>query len=260
MEGSNRKRVHFSYDSPDEEEAPRQKRPRFPKGKKESQADCIGGKLEVDGGGGPMKSADPRVAAKERAVRRNQFTEQLLSSEDTSLLNDVTGAEEEYEDDVDEEEDGILIEPFNLNQEREEGYFDAEGNYVEYRNDSQIRDAWLESAKVDTRLADKHLKRYAEEEQAETDLSSKELAVIKKRISDVLQPRETVLQALRRLKGTSTQKDRQHKMKMSDQTKALFDQLTEDAMKLLYDGDYSNFGPSPLCPIFITVDHFHYPS
>lgn len=30
-------------------------------------------------------------------------------------------------------EDGITIEPFNLNQEREEGYFDAEGNYVEYR-------------------------------------------------------------------------------------------------------------------------------
>lgn len=30
-------------------------------------------------------------------------------------------------------EDGITIEPFNLNQEREEGYFDAQGNYVEYR-------------------------------------------------------------------------------------------------------------------------------
>lgn len=35
-------------------------------------------------------------------------------------------------------EDGITIEPFNLNQEREEGYFDAEGNYVEYRlNDDE---------------------------------------------------------------------------------------------------------------------------
>lgn len=30
-------------------------------------------------------------------------------------------------------EDGITIEPFNLKQEREEGYFDGEGNYVEYR-------------------------------------------------------------------------------------------------------------------------------
>ena len=30
-------------------------------------------------------------------------------------------------------EDGITIEPFNLNQEREEGYFDAQGNYVEYK-------------------------------------------------------------------------------------------------------------------------------
>lgn len=30
-------------------------------------------------------------------------------------------------------EDGITIEPFNLNQEREEGFFDDQGNYVEYR-------------------------------------------------------------------------------------------------------------------------------
>jgi hypothetical protein len=37
----------------------------------------------------------------------------------------------------DRTEDGIEIEPFNLNQEREEGYFDAEGNYVEYRNDDE---------------------------------------------------------------------------------------------------------------------------
>ncbi len=35
----------------------------------------------------------------------------------------------------------IPLEPFNLNMEREEGYFDAQGNYIEYAlNDS---DAWL---------------------------------------------------------------------------------------------------------------------
>lgn len=36
-------------------------------------------------------------------------------------------------------DDGIQIEPFNLNQEREEGYFDAEGNFVEYVNEKEVK-------------------------------------------------------------------------------------------------------------------------
>ena len=36
-------------------------------------------------------------------------------------------------------DDGIQIEPFNLNKEREEGYFDADGNFVEYVNENEIK-------------------------------------------------------------------------------------------------------------------------
>lgn len=36
-------------------------------------------------------------------------------------------------------DDGIRIEPFNLEQEREEGYFDANGNFVEYRSKNEIK-------------------------------------------------------------------------------------------------------------------------
>lgn len=36
-------------------------------------------------------------------------------------------------------DDGIQIEPFNLSKEREEGYFDAAGNYVEYINENDIK-------------------------------------------------------------------------------------------------------------------------
>nr|KAJ0215718.1 hypothetical protein LSAT_V11C300141110 [Lactuca sativa] len=57
---------------------------------------------------------------------------------------------------------------------------------------------------------------------------------IKRRIVDVLQPGETVLRALRRLKGSSNRKE-----KMSAETKIVFDQLNEDAMKLMEDGDYN---------------------
>nr|KAJ0228504.1 hypothetical protein LSAT_V11C100014550 [Lactuca sativa] len=45
---------------------------------------------------------------------------------------------------------------------------------------------------------------------------------------------DLVLQALRRLKGSSNRKE-----KMSAETKIMSDQLTEDAMKLVEDGDYN---------------------
>lgn len=40
------------------------------------------------------------------------------------------------------EDSGIPLEPFNLRREREEGYFDDEGNYIEYRLQLN-EDAWL---------------------------------------------------------------------------------------------------------------------
>ncbi len=50
-----------------------------------------------------------------------------------------------------EEEDGVKLEPFNLKQEREDGYFDDDGNYVEHKRggaggeDENDKDAWFES-------------------------------------------------------------------------------------------------------------------
>lgn len=41
-------------------------------------------------------------------------------------------------------EAGIAFEPFHLKQEREEGYFDADGNYIQYKLD-EVKDAWLDS-------------------------------------------------------------------------------------------------------------------
>ena len=39
---------------------------------------------------------------------------------------------------------GVALEPFNLEQERAEGFFDEEGHYVE-KKDEEERDAWLAS-------------------------------------------------------------------------------------------------------------------
>ncbi|GIL51001.1 hypothetical protein Vafri_7071 [Volvox africanus] len=69
---------------------------------------------------------------------------QLL--EDTSMPDDLAAAEEDYDEpDALYNEDGIPIEPFHLRAEREAGYFDAEGNYLEYRLAAEDTDAWLES-------------------------------------------------------------------------------------------------------------------
>lgn len=44
-----------------------------------------------------------------------------------------------WQDDDDFVQDGIQIEPFNLKQEREEGYFDADMNFVEFVNEKEIK-------------------------------------------------------------------------------------------------------------------------
>lgn len=36
-------------------------------------------------------------------------------------------------------EDGIQIEAFSLDREKEEGYFDADGNFVEYVREKEVK-------------------------------------------------------------------------------------------------------------------------
>lgn len=44
-------------------------------------------------------------------------------------------------------EAGVAFEPFHLRKERQEGCFDAEGNYVLFKLD-EVKDAWLDSLKA----------------------------------------------------------------------------------------------------------------
>ncbi|KAG5548505.1 hypothetical protein RHGRI_014006 [Rhododendron griersonianum] len=221
----------------DSNKPPTQKRIRFPKGKKVKPGEE---KVDVWKPSEDAQSAknDPRRAAKERAMRRNQMTTELCSEENRGMVHDITSVEVKYAEGETFVEEGIRFEPFNLEQEREEGYFDEQGNFVEYI-DNEIKDAWLDSVEVDTKLARKgftvtHDKDNIEED-GDDELSSEEIGTIKRRIADALEPGETILQALRRLKGTSNNK----KEKMSPETKLRFDQLTEDAMKLMENGDFS---------------------
>ncbi|XP_058771741.1 uncharacterized protein LOC131645100 isoform X2 [Vicia villosa] len=212
------------------------KRERFPKKKKGKQVDVVVEKVITEENVNDL--SNPIVAAKERVKRRNQITAELLSEENGGVS--ISAAEVTYEDNEDFVDDGIQIEPFNLDKEREEGYFDASGNFVEYVRENEIKDAWLDNVEVDPRYAAlSSATKNDEEEEEVQELSSKDVAIMKRRIADVLESEETVLQCLRRLKGSGDRKT-----KMSGETKIVFDQLTEDASKLMENGEYNVYHES----------------
>ncbi|KAJ4953442.1 hypothetical protein NE237_030274 [Protea cynaroides] len=224
------KRPLSDDDEPDKPSMP--KRVRFPKGKKVKAVDGVASVNKVEEV--PSVGQDPRLAAKERSKRRSQITTELLSEEVSGGFTDLSAAEVHYEDNENFVDDGIQIEPFNLNHEREEGYFDADGNFVEYVHEKETKDAWLDSVEVDTKFAYK-FSEITNNEEDTNDLSTEDIGKIKRRIADLLESEETVLQALRRLKGTCNDR----KGRMSGDIKLMFDQLTDDAMNLLGNGDYN---------------------
>ncbi|KAI3789025.1 hypothetical protein L2E82_01809 [Cichorium intybus] len=234
-----RKRPHSDNDNggdaDDLDRKPPQKKVRFPKGKKVKFVEEVVAAVHVPqvAEDEPTELKDTQLVAKARSKRRNQDKAGLNIDENGDLLDVVAAAEMHYEDNETLEDDGVQLEPFNLEQERKEGFFDKTGNYVEYVT-NDIKDAWLDSIDADPNLAKKHSMVTNDDVVEAADLSSHDIGNIKRRIADVLQPGETVLQALRRLKGSSNRKE-----KMSAETKVVFDQLTEDAMKLMEDGDYN---------------------
>ncbi|KAE8729598.1 hypothetical protein F3Y22_tig00003507pilonHSYRG00125 [Hibiscus syriacus] len=225
----------FEDQDSDKPPAYRQKRARFPRGKKVKPGEEAVNRVDIVDGSCDL--TDPRFAAKERAKRHCQITTELFAEDGRGMLNDVSAAEVSYEDNENFIDDGVQIEPFNLDKEREEGYFDVEGNFVEYVANKEIKDAWLDGVEADVKYTRKASVTTNGEnnEVAAKGLSAQDIGKIKRRIADVLEPGETVLQSLRRLKGTSNNR----KEKMSAETKREFDQLTEDAIKLMENGDFN---------------------
>ncbi|OIV91575.1 hypothetical protein TanjilG_08987 [Lupinus angustifolius] len=225
----------FLDDVDDSKSKPPAKRVRFPKGKKVKQGDEVVSTQKFEGEEDANVLINPIAAAnaaKERSKHRNQSTADLFIEESETALNDLSEAEESYEENENFVDDGIQIEPFNLSKEKEEGFFDPAGNYVEFVRDNEIKDAWLDNVEVDPRYAALSSVATNDEEEIQ-DLSSKDIGTMKRRIANALEPGETVLHALRRLKGSSDRK-----AKMSAETKIVFDQLTEDAMKLMENGEF----------------------
>nr|XP_004671133.1 CD2 antigen cytoplasmic tail-binding protein 2 [Jaculus jaculus]XP_044987500.1 CD2 antigen cytoplasmic tail-binding protein 2 [Jaculus jaculus]XP_044987502.1 CD2 antigen cytoplasmic tail-binding protein 2 [Jaculus jaculus] len=129
-------------------------------------------------------------------------------------------------------EGGVRITPFNLQEEMEEGHFDADGNYF-LNQDSKIRDSWLDNidwVKIKERPPDKHQASDSEEEDSvgQTPMSAQALL---EGLLELLLPRETVAGALRRLgargggKGGSKGTGRPSSPQRLDRLSGLADQM-----------------------------------
>ena len=160
----------------------------------------------------------------------------------------------------DENDEETAFEPFNLEREKREGYFDDDGNYVRNESDADDeKDAWLDDVHADARLStagDKLAVREDSENEG-GDTTDVDIANIKRELSTYLEAGETVLDALRRLGGASAGRGnggksggaRSHATKsstssgknessMDAQSKIAFDKVTELSSTLMSNGEY----------------------
>ncbi|GIL61778.1 hypothetical protein Vafri_16164 [Volvox africanus] len=156
--------------------------------------------------GGPIKESLVGMAHTKRALDRKKRD---LEVGDTDVVTNT----ERYEKDTleVEQEDGITFEPFNLKQEREEGYFDEDGNYVLRKQGGEEgedeKDAWLNSdeAKVvsdEVRRRIENQRALAEEAARRGPLTERQIAQRKADMAAMMHLGETITQALKRLGGS----------------------------------------------------------
>lgn len=131
---SRRKRPFFEdKDSDDDDRPSAPKRAGFPKGKKvkpEEEESNIGDVWTLLG-------VDPILARAQLARRRTESNPDIEDVE-------ITECEIVYDDDENFVEDGVQIEPFNLKEERQTGYFDERRKFVQCLDD-KFNDQWLDS-------------------------------------------------------------------------------------------------------------------
>eukprot|EP00731_Ephydatia_muelleri_P019597 Em0012g422a len=147
--------------------------------------------------------------------------------------------------------------PFNLKEEMEEGYFDADGNYFVKDDPNAVEDNWLQDVdwnKVEELQEWNSKQSAAEGSDVEGDKKTDRLAV-QKQILEILRPGETILKALKRLGGSKVQtasekwkkpkKGSEIKMEeeqcepSAEDKKLVVENLTGLADQLIADGDYS---------------------
>ncbi|KAJ3116778.1 hypothetical protein HDU96_008795 [Phlyctochytrium bullatum] len=137
---------------------------------------------------------------------------------------DLEGAERANEDDLDEDENGIKIEQFNMDQELEDGGFDADFNYIRKKDEHLMHDNWLQGVTKDdikkARQAHNRQEARAKAQDMLENAKPKESdAVLWQRLLRFLQPKESVAAAMKRL-GSGTVKQPAWKKKKAEKEAA----------------------------------------
>lgn len=186
---------------------------------------------------------------------------------DSDEEDDTGKYEVMHEDDIEGQEDGdvdivdgIKVTPFNMQEELEEGHFDAEGTYI-FKKEAMIKDNWIENidwVKVKEREKGKDGNDEEKEEEPEEPFCELEA---RRQMLELMKPGESVLKTLKRLGGgkagaamaSASQRWKAKKAKLKDngtaaasnvdteemaRNKEKLLQLTEIADKLLQDGNF----------------------
>ncbi|RMX68391.1 hypothetical protein DD238_006300 [Peronospora effusa] len=142
---------------------------------------------------------------------------------------------------------------FDMEEEKDEGHFDANGNFVWDDEAKKQEEAWLEDVSEQQIGAAKHAKSRREfrDEQTEETLTTE---TANKTLATLIRPRETVLQALKRLgskKKTRVRPGNKRKQTNSkeagttaqtEEEKKQFEQITEAADFLMRLGEVEVYG------------------
>lgn len=171
-------------------------------------------------------------------------------------------------------DDGIMVTPFNLDEEMENGYFDGHGNYYAKDDPDSIQDNWL--SEVDWTTVDEREewkkggkggrgKKKGEEkkgEEGENGSQDEEVdrLVIYRQILEILRPGEDVPKAVRRLGGlkskaasdrwrkekkrTKGEEDAEMDIEVLAADKEAMERLTGLADQLVATGDYTVYEDS----------------
>ncbi|XP_050436968.1 CD2 antigen cytoplasmic tail-binding protein 2 homolog [Adelges cooleyi] len=143
----------------------------------------------------------------EEVFQHNKFEKlnNVADSEDDDDSVDEKNYDVMQEQDIEGQEDGVVgqdgeirITPFNMQEELEEGHFDTEGMY-HWKKEKEIQDNWLEN--IDWCKIKDMSKEPKKSDDTLDDLTTFNVIAAYKEIINMMQPKETISKALRRLGG-----------------------------------------------------------
>ncbi|PHJ19090.1 cd2 antigen cytoplasmic tail-binding protein 2 [Cystoisospora suis] len=124
-------------------------------------------------------------------------------------------AASEADPEIEKDERGVIIEPFNMRREMQEGSFDEEGNYTWWRRNKDadgVHDGWLDSLDAGDSLVSfkteeerrKVLSRMEQKDKKEGEAEEIDIATRLRTLLGILLPGETPTDALRRTKAEAS--------------------------------------------------------